>query len=124
MKLSELLIKYRNDHDLSQRQFSAICGLSNGYISMIEKEINPKTGEKIKPTIQALHKMAAGMRMSLDDLFEIVDDMDIDISAKDGTLRPDEMEMLDAYRRLDQEGKDAVLNLIKALVPISKRGVK
>lgn len=39
-------------------------------------------------------------------------------------LEPDEKVLLEVYRKLDQEGKDAVLNLVKALVPIAKRGVK
>lgn len=42
MKLSEIIKKYRKEHDLSQRQMGARCGLSTGYISLIEKEINRK----------------------------------------------------------------------------------
>jgi transcriptional regulator with XRE-family HTH domain len=41
MTLKDLIIEYRNDHGLSQRQFATACGLSNGYISMLEKEMNP-----------------------------------------------------------------------------------
>lgn len=44
MTLSDFVKEYRKEHDLSQRQFAAICGLSNGYISMLEKNMNPKTG--------------------------------------------------------------------------------
>ncbi len=46
MTLKDFLIQYRTEHDLSQRQFAAICGLSNSYISMLERERNPTTGEK------------------------------------------------------------------------------
>ena len=37
MTLKDLVIKYRADNGLSQRQFALQCGLSNGYISMLEK---------------------------------------------------------------------------------------
>ena len=60
MTLKDLVIKYRADNGLSQRQFALQCGLSNGYISMLEKGINPSTGAKITPTLQALNKLAAG----------------------------------------------------------------
>ena len=51
MTLKDLVIKYRTENGLSQRQFALQCGLSNGYISMIERGVNPSTGEKITPTL-------------------------------------------------------------------------
>ena len=67
MTLKDLVIKYRADNGLSQRQFALQCGLSNGYISMLEKGINPSTGAKITPTLQALNKLAAGMHTTLNE---------------------------------------------------------
>ena len=52
MTLKDLVIKYRTENGLSQRQFALQCGLSNGYISMIERGVNPSTGEKITPLWQ------------------------------------------------------------------------
>jgi len=49
MTLGDFLRKYRDDHNISQRSFAKACGVSNGYISMIEKGINPKTNEPITP---------------------------------------------------------------------------
>lgn len=51
MTLKDLIIEYRNDHGLSQRQFATACGLSNGYISMLEKEMNPNTKLPVTPTL-------------------------------------------------------------------------
>lgn len=79
MTLKELVINYRTEHNLSQRQFALQCGLSNGYISMLEREFNPTTGEKITPTLTALSKLASGMHMTLNEFLTIVDDMDVDI---------------------------------------------
>lgn len=37
MTLGELVKKYRTEHELSLRDFSRLSGISNGYISMLEK---------------------------------------------------------------------------------------
>jgi len=43
MTLVEIIIKYRTEHNLSQRAFAERCGVSNGYISMLEMNRNPST---------------------------------------------------------------------------------
>lgn len=79
MKLGDLIREYRESHDLSQRQFAILCDLSNGYISILEKGINPSTGKPVTPTLPQLKKLADGMNMTLTELFDKVDDMPIDI---------------------------------------------
>ena len=80
MKLGDLIRSYRESHDISQRQFALRCDLSNGYISILEKGINPNTQRPVTPTIPQLKKLADGMGMTLSELFENVDDMPIDFS--------------------------------------------
>lgn len=77
MTLIELIQQYRTEHDMSQRQFATECGLSNGYISMLERGTNPKTGQPITPTLVAFKKLAAGMHMSVNELFSKIDDMPV-----------------------------------------------
>ena len=78
MKLGDLIRSYRESHDMSQRQFALRCDLSNGYISILEKGINPNTHRPVVPTIPQLKKLADGMGMTLSELFEKVEDMPID----------------------------------------------
>ena len=73
MTLSDFVKEYRKEHDLSQRQFAAICGLSNGYISMLERNLNPKTGLPLTPSLPALKKISTAMGMSLGDLLTAED---------------------------------------------------
>lgn len=80
MTLKEFVMNYRADHDLSQRQFAAKCNLSNGYISMLEKEINPSTGKPLIPTLAALNKLARGMNIDLNSLLKQIDDTTIGVS--------------------------------------------
>ena len=74
MDLKEYLREYRASHGLSQRQFAESCGLSNGYISMIERGYNPKTKEPIICSLPTLNKLAAGMHISLNQLLTDIDD--------------------------------------------------
>lgn len=83
MTLSELVMEYRKEHNLSQRQFAIQCGVSNGYIAMLEKNMNPKTGQPMVPTIPSLMKISSGMGMTLSELFSSVEDMPVDLSYDD-----------------------------------------
>ena len=82
MKLGALIKEYREAHCLSQRQFAAQCDLSNGYISILEKGINPNTGRPVTPTIPQLKKLADGMNISLTELLEKIDDMPIELGTQ------------------------------------------
>lgn len=79
MKLGDLIRNYRDTHDLSQRQFALACDLSNGYISILEKGINPATGKAVTPTLPQLKKLATGMHITLSELLEQVDDMPVEL---------------------------------------------
>lgn len=79
MKLGELIQEYRNKNNLSQRQFALACGVSNGFISMIEKNINPNTQESITPSIKKLKQIADAMHLTLMELCSLVDDIPIEL---------------------------------------------
>lgn len=81
MKLGDLIREYREQHDLSQRQFADKCDLSNGYISILEKGTNPNTGKPVTPTIPQLKKLASGLGITVMEMLESVDDMPIDITS-------------------------------------------
>lgn len=104
MKLSELIIEYRREHGISQRQLASQCSLSTGYISLIEKEINPQTGKPMVPSLAVLNKLAKGMGITLDNLLSVCDDMPVDISATEKTV-------LDEKDGLDLEIAEIILSL-------------
>jgi len=80
MTLSELIKDFRISHNMSQRQFAQRCGVSNANISMIEKNLNPKTGQPLVPTLPMLRKIAYGMNMTIDELFAAVEGFRVDLS--------------------------------------------
>lgn len=80
MTVGEIIKKYREENKISQRQFAARCGISNGYISMLENGINPTTGEAPMPSLSALKNIARGMNTSLQNLLTLADDLNVNIS--------------------------------------------
>lgn len=114
MTLKDLIIEYRNDHGLSQRQFATACGLSNGYISMLEKEMNPNTKLPVTPTLPKLKQLASGMGMSLTDLLVKVDDMPVELVLDDADRKKLVPEIED---ELDAE----IMKIISGLTPEKKQ---
>lgn len=71
--LGSIIENYRAEHDLTQRQFADLSGLSYGYVSMLEKNRNPQTNKPIVPSVETIRKVAHGTGMSFDDLFALLD---------------------------------------------------
>ena len=89
MKLSNIITDYRNQEQISQREFARRCGLSNSYISFIENEHNPRTGKPIVPTLEQYQKIATGMGLTVHQLFERLDeDSPVDLHVSDTSRVP------------------------------------
>lgn len=73
MTVGELIAQYREEHNISQRKFAYLCGLSNGYISMIERNLNPQTGKPPEISPDNMKAIARAMQMSMTDLARAVD---------------------------------------------------
>ncbi len=72
MTLGDIVHNYRTRHGLSMDEFSRRCQLSKGYISMLEKNKNPKSGKPIIPSITTYVNVAAAMGLSVDELMDRV----------------------------------------------------
>lgn len=89
LKIGEILKHYRSDRHLSQREFAQVCNVSNGYISMLESGVNPRSGEPLIPSLTVLNKIAAGMGITVDALIDAADDIDVTLaSAQEETSLP------------------------------------
>jgi XRE family transcriptional regulator len=73
MTLGDVIKTYRTEHSLSMDEFAKRSGLSKGYISMLEKNRNPKTGKPIIPSILTYQSVAKAMSTSVDILMRTVD---------------------------------------------------
>lgn len=114
MTLKDLIAEYRNEHGLSQRQLATACGLSNGYISMLEKGLNPNTKLPVTPSLPKLKQLASGMGMTLTDLLVKVDDMPVELILDDEESKKLVPEIED---ELDAE----IIRIVSGLTPEKKQ---
>lgn len=68
MTLGEIIQEYREANNMSQRQFAERCGLSNAYISILEKNESPKTKEAPSPTLAVFKDIADELGISVHEL--------------------------------------------------------
>jgi len=125
MELSEIVREYRKENEISQRKFAAICELSNGYISMLEKNVNPKTGLPIIPSITAMKKIAKGIGISLKDLLAKTDDIFMEFPVtleekqKTSIVNKDNgrsKEFMQLFELLTEEQQTLVIQQIKGIL--------
>ena len=115
MTIGDLIREYRESHNLSQRDFAKKSGLSNGYISMLEKGEDPRTGKPVQPKIDSLFSIARTMHMSLQDLAEKVDD-DIPVSLVSVPLKnpaDDDgiSELISVFSELSEDNRSKLIEL-------------
>ena len=72
MTLGELIKQYRDEHSISMDLFAQKTGLSKSYISMLERNKDPR-GNEIAPSIETIFKVSKGINMSFDDVFRVLD---------------------------------------------------
>lgn len=73
MTLGDLIKKYREDNKLSMSEFAAKSGLSKAYISLLEKNKNPKTGKEITPSVDIIKKVSDAIGIDFDEVFSSID---------------------------------------------------
>lgn len=70
--LGSIVKEYRQSNGLSMDEFAKLCGLSKGYISMLENNINPRNNKPIAPTLPTLQKIAAGMNIEVNNILKLL----------------------------------------------------
>ncbi len=75
MKLGNIIFNYRNSFTpkMSQRDFAKRCGLSHTYIAALEKDIDPRTGKSIAPTLNTVKYISKGIGISIEDILRMLD---------------------------------------------------
>ena len=79
MKIGEVIKQYREERNLSQREFALRCDLSNAQISWLEIGIG-SNGKPVKPTFDTVRKVAKGMGISAEQLITQCEDFDLDLT--------------------------------------------
>lgn len=128
MKLSNIITDYRNQEQISQREFARRCGLSNSYISFIENEYNPRTGKPIVPTLEQYHKIASGMGLTVHQLFERLDedspvDLHVSYASRVPVIVPNSEEFLKIAQAMSPDDYETVMKIFeKTYQKLKERG--
>ena len=120
MTLGDLVMQYRNEHQLSQRQCAMKCGISNGYISMIEKNVNPATGKPPIPSLQKVRAIALAMNMTADEVMRITDGdtlVSLELDTISGTPKTPEARIVSAgMDDLPQDDRELLLSMFQTMM--------
>lgn len=95
MTLGDIIKEYRKNHSMSMDDFAQKSGISKAYISVLEKNMHPRTGKAISPSIRCIKQAACGMDMTFDSLFNSLSDIHLNEESKDVliTSHPNPIEM-------------------------------
>lgn len=120
MTLGEIIKEYRNKNGASMEYVANLCGITKGYVAMLEKNINSKTGKPVKPTIETIIKVCNGLNLDYDSVFEMLDDdYEITITQPSGCSII-EQKVLAVLHHLTPEAQSKVLEYANDLLASDK----
>ena len=99
MTLGEVVHEYRTKNKLTMQEFADRCGLSKGYISMIEKGKHPQNARNLVPTFETIAKIAKGMNTDINTFVSVLNLDTLVTVNMDGVKHnqmPDELQILES----------------------------
>lgn len=94
MELKEAVAAYRQEHNLSAREFAKMCGLSHVQVIRIERGVG-SDGKPLEPTIKTLRKLAYGMGISITEVIHMCKDLVVHWDADDVAIAPEKQSVID-----------------------------
>lgn len=74
MHLGSFIKNYRDENGISMADFAKLSGISKAYVSVLEKNKDPRNGKEITPSIPVIKKVSDAIGISFDDLLNSLDD--------------------------------------------------
>ena len=74
MDLGQKIKKIRLSLGMTQQKLADKSNVTKGYISMIEKGVNPTTKKKLVPTLEKISAIASAFNMTVDEVVKDTDD--------------------------------------------------
>ena len=114
MELGEVLINYREENRISQRELARRCGLSHALISIKKKKKNRQTGKKSTPDTETYKKLAAGMGMTVQTLFEKLGDSEmVNLDSNRAIIIPDSELFTKILLRMPPEDYKTIMEIME-----------
>lgn len=114
MHLGLIIKQYRDENKLSMAEFAKKAKISKAYVSVLEKNKDPRNGKPIIPSIPMIQNVANAMGISFEELFNLLGDNEM-ISLIDNTptLSSDVQAIVDVSVQLETPRQHKVLNYAK-----------
>lgn len=110
MTLGDLVRSYRQDHQMTMQEFADQCGLSKAYISMLERNRNPKSGKPPIPSLETIRSISAVIGADFNDVIAVLDgDQQVSLSYPKARQAPpaDNLFPLERMRQIPLVGQIA-----------------
>lgn len=123
MTLGDIIKQYRYDTHSTMETVANLCGITKGYVAMLEKNINPKTNRPIKPTLETILKVCKGLKLDVDEVFsKFNDDYVVKINPTlqlddSDILSENEFRIIEAYRASDAVTQEMVRRCLGLFTP-------
>lgn len=83
MTLGDLISQHRQEHGMNMQDFADACGLSKAYISILERNVNPKSGKAPVPTMETIQAVGRVLGISFNEIVAMLDrGTEVSISAQ------------------------------------------
>ena len=120
MKLGDKIKQFRLEKKLTMQQLADLSGKSKGYISMLEKGINPQTQKPIEPSLEAIQSIAKSLKVDLEDLISDTEDV-IRLPKLNNSLVEN---ITDTVTKLNEENQNKTYKFAKNLLQFQNRTVQ
>ena len=120
MKLGDKIKQFRLEKKLTMQQLADLSGKSKGYISMLEKGINPQTQKPIEPSLEAIQSIAKSLNVDLEDLISDTEDV-IRLPKLNNPLVE---KITNAIRKLNKDNQSKTYQYTKNLLHFQNRTVQ
>ena len=120
MKLGAKIKYFRNERKLTMQQLGDLSGKTKGYISMLEKGVNPQTNKPIVPSLEAIQSIAKALSIDLDELISDTEDV-----IKLPKITNDTIEKITTtVQQLNEENQNKTYQYAKNLLHFQNRTVQ
>lgn len=120
MNLGDIIKNYRTEHEISQDIFAERSGLSKAYVSILERNYNPKSQKPPIPSLETIKAVSSTIGSDFNDVIALLDGntkislKEKSIPVSEDALSDDEMLLIDLFRQIPFESRPLVLSMIKA----------
>lgn len=120
MKLGDKIKQFRLKKKLTMQQLADLSGKSKGYISMLEKGINPQTQKPIEPSLEAIQSIAKSLNVDLEDLISDTED----VIRLPKLNNPIVEKITNTVQKLNKDNQNKTYQYTKNLLQFQNRTVK